>query len=148
MEDRSLSARAQDAARDRERIRRIVEDVYVYDMYMKGSREALSREFDDAFRMLVPALDGRNSEPIGVSWAGLEEIRSNHPKAIAPRTRFEFPLIDVVGNAAVARVDVFHDDLPVYSDYVSLYRVDGEWKLVSKVFHSHRAALDVPPGSR
>jgi len=120
-----------------ERVRRVLEDVYVRDMYVKESREAMSREFDDVFHMLVPEIDGRRNVPVSVRWDGLAELRSNHPKAISPQTRFEFPLIDVAGNAAVARVDVFHDDTPVYSDYVSLYRVDGSWKLVSKVFHAH-----------
>ncbi len=127
--------------RAHEQVRRILEDVYVRDMYV-GSRLVLSRDFDDAFHMLVPELDGRRNVPVAVRWDGLEELRSNHPKALSPQTRFEFPLIDVAGNAAIARVDVFHGDTPVYSDYVTLYRVDGEWKLVSKVFHAHASLLD------
>lgn len=131
-----------------ERVRRLLEDVYVRDMYMKETREALSREFDDAFHMLVPELDGRRNEPVELRWDGLDGLQSNHPKAMSPNTRFEFPLIDVVGNAAIARVDVFRHDAPVYSDYVSLYRVAGEWRLVCKVFHSHVAALEVSPDER
>ena len=134
-----IAARGE-TSRDEERIRTLLEDVYVRDMYVKASREALSREFDDAFHMLVPVLDGRRDEPVSVRWDGLEALRANHPKAMSAKTRFEFPMIDVVGDAAVARVDVFHGEVPVYSDYVSLYRVDGEWRLVSKVFHRHRAA--------
>ena len=125
------------AIQDEERVRQLLEDVYVRDMYMKESREAFSREFDDVFHMLVPELDGRSSEPVSLRWDGLEELRSNHPKAVFPETRFEFPLVDVVGNAAVARVDVFHGDVHVYSDFVSLYCVQGQWRLVSKVFHAH-----------
>ena len=56
---------------------------------------------------------------------------------IMRKERGQFPLIDVAGNAAIARVDVFREDVCVYSDYVSLYRVQGEWRLVSKVFHAH-----------
>lgn len=129
--------RERQAVREEERVRRVLEDVYVRDMYMKESLEALSREFDDVFHMLVPELDGRNSELVSLHWDGLEKLRSNHPKAISSKTRFEFPLIDVAGNAAIARVDVFREDVCVYSDYVSLYRVQGEWRLVSKVFHAH-----------
>jgi hypothetical protein len=132
-----MVTRDRNQERETERVRRVLEDVYVRDMYVKGSREALSREFDSAFHMLVPELDGRSNETIALHWDGLAELQSNHPKAILPKTRFEFPLIDVAGNAAIARVDVFHEDTCVYSDYVSLYRVGGEWRLVSKVFHTH-----------
>jgi hypothetical protein len=132
--------RQRQAVQDEERVRQVLEDVYVRDMYMKESREALSREFDEVFHMLVPELDGRNNEPISLRWEGLEELQSNHPKAVFPESRFEFPLVDVVGNAAVARVDVFHGGTHVYSDFVSLYCVQGQWRLVSKVFHAHLKA--------
>ena len=129
--------RHENPALERERIRRTLEDIYVHDMYVKGSREVLSPEFSEVFHMLVPELDGKTLQPTGLHWDGLAELKANHPKAMAPKTRFEFPLIDVTGNAAVARVDVFDGDRPVYSDYVSLYRVEGAWCLVSKVFHAH-----------
>ncbi len=109
--------------RDRGHVRRLLEDIYVRDMYMKSSREALSREFDDAFHMLVPELDGRSMEPVSLHWDGLDELRTNHPKAVMQGARFEFPFIDVIGNAAVARVDVFRDNERIFTDYVSLYRV-------------------------
>lgn len=125
------------------RIRRVLEDVYVRDMYMKGSRNALSQEFDTAFHMLVPELDGRSGEPIALHWDGLTELQENHPKAILAEVRFEFPFIDVVGDAAVGRVDVYQENVPVYSDYVSLYRIGGQWKLVSKVFHRHGTRPDI-----
>ena len=41
--------------RDEQRIRQLLEDVYVRDMYMKETHEALSREFADAFQILVPS---------------------------------------------------------------------------------------------
>ena len=126
--------------REKDRIRQLLENVYVRDMYMKTTREALSREFDDVFHMLVPEIDGRSNEIVSLRWDGLDQLRANHPKAVDPETRFEFPFIDVVGDAGVARVDVYRGERHVYSDYVSLYRVQGAWRLVSKVYHAHLAA--------
>jgi len=126
--------------REKDRIRQLLENVYVRDMYMKTTREALSREFDDVFHMLVPEIDGRSNEILSLRWDGLGQLRANHPKAVDPEMRFAFPLIDVVGDAAVARVDVYRGERHVYSDYVSLYRVQGAWRLVSKVYHAHLAA--------
>jgi hypothetical protein len=135
-----LTLRQQRVTRDEEHVRQVLEDVYVRDMYMKESREALSPEFDDVFLMLVPELNGRTNEPVSLRWVEPDELRANHPKAILSKTRFEFPLVDLVGNAAVARVDVFRGDTHVYSDFVSLYRVQGEWRIVSKIYHAHLAA--------
>jgi len=123
--------------RDEQRIRQLLEDVYVRDMYMKETHEALSREFADAFQILVPEFDGRTNEPVALRWDGLETLRTNHPKAVFPETRFEFPWVDVVGNAATARVDVYRGEDHIYTDFVGLYKVEGAWRLISKVFHAH-----------
>ncbi|MDX9973000.1 MAG: nuclear transport factor 2 family protein [FCB group bacterium] len=42
--------------------------------------------------------------------------------------------IDVTGNAAVVKTDL---DWPSahYTDYLSLIRIDGEWKIVNKIWH-------------
>jgi hypothetical protein len=135
------------ATRDEERIRTLLEDVYVRDMYVKRDRGAFSREFARCFHMLSPTLDGATGEPTDVHWGGLDEILANHPKAILRSVRFEVPWVDVAGHAAVARVDVFDAEEWIYTDYVSLYRVKGAWKVISKVFHRHgpsvAAASDV-----
>lgn len=52
-----------------------------------------------------------------------------------PRThRRIFEILEITGTAAVARVS---SDLPKskYSDYMSLQKIDGEWKIVNKSFY-------------
>lgn len=41
--------------------------------------------------------------------------------------------IDVAGNAAVARVDLGYAEMHI-TDYLSLLKIDGEWKIVNKIF--------------
>jgi len=44
-------------------------------------------------------------------------------------------MIDVTGNAAVAKIKL---DYPraTLTDYFTLLKIDGEWKIVNKIFHS------------
>ncbi len=42
--------------------------------------------------------------------------------------------IDVTGNAAHAKLEIEYDTFYFY-DYMNLLKVDGEWKVVSKIFH-------------
>ena len=123
--------------RDLERIRRIIEDVYVRDLYRVQDRGDLSAEFHEAFRVLVPQLNGRTGLCDTVSWQTPEILRESNPKAIESTARFDFPFIDVSGDAAVAKVIILDATTPIYTDYVSLYRIDGEWKIVSKLFNAH-----------
>ncbi|MFC2078395.1 nuclear transport factor 2 family protein [Candidatus Bipolaricaulota bacterium] len=122
---------------DLDRIRQLIEDVYVRDMYVVRERETLSSEFHKCFCVLLPQLDGRTGLCETITWEGPESLRGSNPKALETDTRFEFPLIDITGDAAITKVVIHSNGQPVYTDYVSLYRVDGEWKIVSKLFHSH-----------
>ncbi|HUF11515.1 MAG TPA: nuclear transport factor 2 family protein [Longimicrobiales bacterium] len=52
--------------------------------------------------------------------------------------RHEVVFVDVSGDAAVARTELFVGGEHVYTDYFSLYRVPGSgWQVVSKIFQSH-----------
>ena len=123
--------------RDLDRIRQIIEDVYVRDLYRVRDRGTLSPEFHEAFRVLVPRFNGRTGLCDSVSWEPSEVLRGSNPKALEATTRFEFPFIDVSGDAAIAKIIILANADPVYTDYVSLYRVDGEWRIVSKLFNAH-----------
>lgn len=135
------------ATREEERIRALLEDVYVRDMYVKSNRGALSREFARCFHMLSPTLNGDTGEPIDIHWVGLDQMLANHPKAVLRSARFEVPWVDVADHAAVARVDVFDADEWIYTDYVSLYRVKGAWRIISKMFHHRRPSVAPTSGA-
>ena len=43
--------------------------------------------------------------------------------------------VDVAGDAAVAKVVLDYPNVK-FTDYMSLLKIDGEWKIVNKTFHS------------
>jgi hypothetical protein len=45
--------------------------------------------------------------------------------------------VDVAGNAAVAKVVLDYPNVK-FTDYMSLLKIDGEWKIVNKTFHSEQ----------
>ncbi|MGH7587755.1 MAG: nuclear transport factor 2 family protein [Gemmatimonadota bacterium] len=47
--------------------------------------------------------------------------------------RREITMVDVTGDAAVARIVLDYPDA-VLTDYMSLLKIDGEWKIVNKIF--------------
>lgn len=50
-------------------------------------------------------------------------------------TKAEIDVIDVVGTAATVRVVMENWHGMSFTDFHSLVKMDGEWKIVSKVFH-------------
>lgn len=45
--------------------------------------------------------------------------------------------IDVAGNAATTKVLLYRNGELLATDYISLLKIEGEWKVVSKVAYSH-----------
>ncbi len=56
-----------------------------------------------------------------------------------PATDIEcrFTSIDVVGTAASVRVDVDNWTGHRFTDFFNLVKIDGQWKILSKVFYLH-----------
>jgi hypothetical protein len=44
-------------------------------------------------------------------------------------------MIDVTGNAAIAKIKLDYPKV-TFTDYFTLLKVNGEWKVVNKIFHS------------
>ena len=55
----------------------------------------------------------------------------------SPQAKAAIARIDIVGTAASARVDT--DDISGFrfTDFFNLLKVDGEWTIVSKIYHTH-----------
>jgi hypothetical protein len=53
------------------------------------------------------------------------------------KRRIDF--VDVTGDAAVAKITLEYPGVTL-TDYMSLIKVDGEWRIVNKIFHANREA--------
>jgi hypothetical protein len=47
--------------------------------------------------------------------------------------------VDITGNAAVAKVVLDYPQVK-FTDYMSLLKIDGEWRIVNKTFYAERKA--------
>ncbi|MGH7567114.1 MAG: nuclear transport factor 2 family protein [Gemmatimonadota bacterium] len=58
---------------------------------------------------------------------------SGSPAADEDQRRREITMVDVTGDAAVAKIVLDYPDALI-TDYMSLLKVDGQWKIVNKIF--------------
>jgi len=56
------------------------------------------------------------------------------PAADEARRKRSIESIDITGDAAVAKIVLDYPDVK-FTDYMSLLKIDGEWKIVNKTFH-------------
>jgi hypothetical protein len=117
-------------------VRAVVQSAYVEGVHAKGDPALMRAGFHPDFRMLV-LRDGTMSAVTLDEWAARIEKGAKERTGPAPAIRAEYPVIEVTGRSAVARVELYRDGKHTFTDYLSLYRFPDGWKIVAKVFHAH-----------
>jgi hypothetical protein len=57
------------------------------------------------------------------------------PSTDEDKRKRSFEIIDIAGNAAIAKVTLDYPTVK-YTDYMTLLKIDGEWKIINKTFSS------------
>ena len=121
------------SATDEQAIKAVVTSAYVEGILINRDPDAVRAGFHHEFLMHVLD-DGKVIKaPLEMWLERLELDGVPNEKTV----HCEFLSIDVTGDTGAATLEVYEDGQHFYTDYVGLYRVDGLWKIVNKVFQSH-----------
>ncbi|MDX8124758.1 nuclear transport factor 2 family protein [Janthinobacterium sp. GMG2] len=114
--------------------------VAVLNQYNAGGAQADSSIMRPAFssEATIFGIDGED-KLTGGPIEGLFEIIDSAFRP-SPQAKAAIARIDIVGTAASARVDT--DDISGFrfTDFFNLLKVQGEWTIVSKIYHTHAGA--------
>ncbi|WP_402721126.1 nuclear transport factor 2 family protein [Janthinobacterium rivuli] len=114
--------------------------VAVLNQYNAGGAQADSSIMRPAFssEATIFGVDG-DDQLTGGPIEGLFEIIDSAFRP-SPQAKAAIARIDIVGTAASARVDT--DDISGFrfTDFFNLLKVQGEWTIVSKIYHTHAGA--------
>lgn len=107
----------------------------VMDIYVKGAGERHCDSFRQIFHDMATICGYVGPDlfagPIEQFYAWHEQ---NGP---ATSLSADTPIIDVEGSAASARIELHDWTGHRFTDFFTLVRVDGDWKIISKVFYLH-----------
>ena len=120
-------------------IKEVINTAYLEGITNEGNAEKIDAGFYPGFKMLgYNQVNGRVWEFPLYYWKE-NELKNAADGTIAERepVRFEYPLIDITENAAIVKVLYYRGDNHLYTDYLSLYKFDDPWKIVSKIFYEH-----------
>ena len=121
---------------DRAAIEAVVKAAYVDGVHAKGDPALMRQGFHPDFRMLT-LRDGVMTPVTLKEWIVRLEKGNRERTGQRPAIRHEFTTVDITGNAATVRLELYRDDKHTFTDYLSLYRFPDGWKIVSKTFHPH-----------
>jgi hypothetical protein len=121
---------------DEDAIKAVILSAYRDGLCNVGDVEAVKKGFHPEFRLLGIKDDALTILPIADWIKRTEEKKAAGKFPPATLVAMEFPLIDVTGNAAVAKVKFMVGEKHVYTDYLSLLRFAEGWKIVNKIYAS------------
>ncbi|WP_225936867.1 nuclear transport factor 2 family protein [Pseudomonas tensinigenes] len=111
----------------------------VLNKYIEGCKQAKSSIMKPAFNehatMYSVGADGKlDGGAIPILFEGIDKNFRPSPDAQAAITR-----IEIVGNAASARIEANGMSGLSFTDFFQLLKVEGKWTVVSKIFQTHEA---------
>ena len=121
-------------AADRAAIKKVIRSAYVDGVHRKQDANLMKAGFNDAFIMFVNG-DEAVTQVSMADWTA--RIKPPPADAERPKVKARIRILDITGLAAVARVKLKRDGKLTFTDYMSLYKRDGQWSIVGKTFHRH-----------
>lgn len=118
-------------------VKKVIEEAYVKGIHINQDPDAIRRGFHSEFTMII-LKDGEISKMSRDEWIGrIEEGKKNNPDRPKVETKHEFAVVEVEGNAAVARIEMYKDGKHVFTDFMALYKFDDGWKILNKIYYRH-----------
>lgn len=132
----ATSVQAQSQVEDE--IRETVLNGYVNGAFNALNPEAMGETFHEEFAIFSTDGENLNRYPIA-NWIQNTAAQKNHPNFDPADNVWDhsFSSVDVTGNSAMVKLELFHEGNHVFTDYLSLLKFNEGWKIVAKVFTQH-----------
>ena len=120
-------------------IKEALETGYVHGAFNELNPDAMAKTFHEDFAIFSPGKEGKiNKYPIA-NWIESTKKAKANPKFDSANNKWEhkFKSVKVSGEAAAVELELYRKGKHVYTDYLSLLKFDGQWRVVAKVYNEH-----------
>ena len=128
---------SQDLEDEKKAIKNVIQTSYVEGLQNEGSLEKIDQGIHPDF-VLLGIGEGVDMWKLPIDkWKEKTEKKLKEgklPRKDKPVT-VKFLSIDITGTAAVAKIEFYVGEKLTYIDYISLYKFEGKWKMVNKIFY-------------
>jgi hypothetical protein len=117
-------------------VKDVVNIAYVQGIHNRGNVEDIRKGFHPTFNML--RLMDNQIKPLPIEeWITNLEKSRKESTAPAVKTEGKFVNVDVTGNNAVVKLELYRENKKIFTDYLVLYKFTEGWRIVSKTFFRH-----------
>ena len=133
-----LNASSQNMEKEKDAIKKVIQTAYVEGLQNEGDAKKIDSGFHPHFHLLGIA-EGEGMWHMNITdWKEKQVNKRKQgelPLAGDKKVSIKFKSIDITGTAAVAKIEFYIGTKPTYIDYISLYKFEGGWKMVNKIFY-------------
>lgn len=119
-------------------VKETIINAYVKGIHIDRDIPAIRKGFHPAFTMFIRKGEEVKTLSIDDWVTSIEKSKEKNPGPPPYKVTSDFPMVSVSGDAAVAKVMIYRDEKLIYSDYMSLYKFEDGWKIVGKIYYSHK----------
>ena len=136
----AFSVNAQNQQDEKEAVMEVIQTAYIDGIHNLGDVTDIEKGFHPGFNLLgVNEKNMLTKYPI-YSW--LESVKKRKEKSPEGKPEEEkitckYNFIDVTGQAAMAKIELYRKDKKLFTDDLQLYKFDEGWRIVSKTYHRH-----------
>ena len=120
---------------EKEAIKKVIDKAYVQGIQNRMDVENIEKGFHPGFNLLGVDDQGNLTKYPIYTWEANVKRAVAAGQVAAVLTTAKYPMIDISGNAAIAKVELYREGKQIFTDYLSLYKFADGWKIVSKIYH-------------
>ena len=116
---------------------KVLTDKEIDEFAANGDMEAIMKGFHPGFNLMGVGQNNQLWKYPLYNWAESNAKRiAEKPTPPEEWVTLKFPFIDIEGNAAVAKIAFYEGERLAYYDYLSLYKFEEGWKIITKIFYA------------
>ncbi len=120
-----------------EEIKRVIDKAYIDGIQNWGDPDVIRQHFVPEFVMLMLVDNQIQEMPIEAWIDRNEQQKAAHPDGPPYPASVKYLDIDVVGTAAMVKLELYRQGRRQFTDYLALYKFEEGWKIVGKTFYRH-----------
>jgi hypothetical protein len=124
-------------ASDAEEIKRVIDQAYIDGIQNWGDPDVIRNYVVPEFVMLMLVDNQIQSLPIETWIENIQRQKAAHPEGPPHPATVRYLEVDVTGNAAMVKLELYRQGRRQFTDYLALYRFEAGWRIVGKTFHRH-----------
>jgi hypothetical protein len=122
---------------EEEKIKELINRAYINGIHNNGDVSDVRNGFDPAFEMFLFENGEVSKLSIGNWLIRIEENKKKNPNPPVNLASANFLSIDIVENTASIKFELQRGGKTLFTDFMYLYKINGEWKIIGKVYHRH-----------